>query len=50
MAGLLFGVAPTDLPMFAAAAVVVMLVALAAAYVPARRATGIDPIVTLKAQ
>jgi predicted permease len=47
---LLFGVAPTDLPTYALAALTLLAVALAAGYLPARRATRIDPVVALKSE
>jgi putative ABC transport system permease protein len=48
MAALLFGVRPTDLLTFTAVAVIVLLVAALACYLPARRATKIDPMVALR--
>jgi predicted permease len=50
MAGLLYGVSPTDLPIFAAVTVVLTAVALAAGYIPALRAMRLDPITTLRSE
>jgi len=48
--GLLFGVTPLDTVTYAVAGVTFALVALAAAYSPARRATKVDPLVALRAE
>jgi predicted permease len=50
MSSLLFGVTPVDAATFAAAASVLVIAALAASYVPARRAAAVDPVQTLTRQ
>ena len=50
MASLLYGVEPTDPATFAVVASLLALASIAASYVPARRATRVDPIVALRAE
>jgi putative ABC transport system permease protein len=48
MASLLFGVSPTDLSTFSVVPLVVLILILLGCYVPARRATRLDPVVALR--
>jgi putative ABC transport system permease protein len=50
LSAFLFGVGASDPLTFSAVALVMLLVAVVASYVPSRRATKVDPVVALRAE
>jgi putative ABC transport system permease protein len=48
MTGMLYGVRPTDPLTFGSVALLLIVIALFACYIPARRATRMDPMVALR--
>jgi putative ABC transport system permease protein len=50
IASWLYGVTPLDLPTFAWSAVAMLTIAIAASYIPVRRAARVDPLVALRAE
>jgi ABC-type antimicrobial peptide transport system permease subunit len=50
VAGLVFGLAPTDPVSIAGSVVVLILVAAFAGYLPARRAASVNPLLALRAE
>jgi predicted permease len=50
LSGLLFGIEPTHPPTIAMAAVLLLVIAMGAAWIPARRATAVDPMTALRGE
>ena len=50
LSSLVYGVAPRDVPSFLVATLVLFVVSMAACFVPARRAAGVDPSIALRGE
>jgi putative ABC transport system permease protein len=50
LTSMLFGIAPSDVSTFVATAILLAAVALLATWLPARRATRVDPMVSLRTE
>jgi ABC-type antimicrobial peptide transport system permease subunit len=48
LSSLLFGISATNLPTFGMVAIILAAVSLLACYIPARRATKVDPMIALR--
>jgi ABC-type antimicrobial peptide transport system permease subunit len=48
LASLLYGISPRDVTVFAGVPLLHLAVALAASYIPARRAAKVDPVIALR--
>jgi putative ABC transport system permease protein len=48
LASMLYGVTPTDITTFVTIALLLIFVAMMACYIPARRATKVDPLIALR--
>ena len=48
LAGLLYQLSPTDPPVYIAVSLLLTVIALAATYLPARRASRVEPVIALR--